>query len=107
MSISSIEENTRNATLPETPTTIVPPGIRDIISRIKDEGSQSMLLSSVFCHLQQIQSCFLENEQCFCAITSAMSEIQFMQDTQPTEPSEEELSIPKDLARQLIDCKHI
>lgn len=107
MSISSVEsENTRNATLPETPTTIVPPGIRDIISRIKDEGSQSMLLSSVFCHLQQIQSCFLENEQCFCVITSAMSEIQFMQDTQPTEPSEE-LSIPKDLAQQLIDCKHI
>ncbi|KAF4769654.1 hypothetical protein HAV15_011575 [Penicillium sp. str.  len=103
MSISSVEsENTRNATLPETPTTIVPPGIRDIISRIKDEGSQSMLLSSVFCHLQQIQSCFLENEQCFCVITSAMSEIQFMQDTQPTEPSEE-LSIPKDLAQQLID----
>ncbi|KAJ5420687.1 hypothetical protein N7465_003206, partial [Penicillium sp. CMV-2018d] len=103
MSTSSVEsENTRNATLPETPTTILPPGIRDIISRIKDEGSQSMLLSCVFCHLQQIQSCFLENEQCFGAITSAMSEIQFMQDTQPTEPSEE-LSIPKDLAQQLID----
>ncbi|KAJ5435517.1 hypothetical protein N7445_006402, partial [Penicillium cf. griseofulvum] len=103
MSISSVEsENTRNTTLPETPTTIVPSGIRDIISRIKDEGSRSMLLSNVFCHLQQIQPCFLENEQCFCAITSAMSEIQFMQDTQPTEPSEE-LSIPKDLAKQLID----
>lgn len=107
MSTSSVEsENTRNAILPETPTTILPPGIRDIISHIKDEGSQSMLLSSVFCHLQQIQSCFLENEQCFCAITSAMSEIQSMQDTQPAEPSEE-LSIPKDLAQQLIDCEHI
>ncbi|KXG50668.1 uncharacterized protein PGRI_044350 [Penicillium griseofulvum] len=103
MSISSLEsENTRNTTLPETPTTIVPPGIRDIISRIKDEGSRSMLLSNVFCHLQQIQSCFLENEQCFSAITSAMSEIQFMQDTQPAE-TREELSIPKDLAKQLID----
>lgn len=107
MSISSVEsENTRNATLPETPTTILPPGIRDIISGIKDEGSQSMLLSSVFCHLQQIQPCFLENEQCFYVITSAMSEIQFMQDAQPTEPSEE-LPIPKELAQQLIDCKHI
>ncbi|KAJ5466166.1 hypothetical protein N7530_009953 [Penicillium desertorum] len=103
MSISSVEsENTRNTTLPETPTTIVPPGIRDIISRIKDEGSRSMLLSSVFCHLQQIESCFLENERCLCAITSAISEIQFMQDTQLTEPPEE-LSIPKDLAQQLID----
>lgn len=107
MSISSVEsENTQNATLPEAPTTIVPPGIRDIISRIKDEGSQSMLLSSVFCHLQQIQWCFLENESCFRAITSAMSEMKFMQDTQPTEASEEP-SIPKDLAQQLIDCKDI
>ncbi|KAJ5941216.1 hypothetical protein N7516_001384 [Penicillium verrucosum] len=103
MSISSVEsENAQNATLPEAPTTIVPPGIRDIIGRIKDEGSQSMLLSSVFCHLQQIQWCFLENEQCFHAITSAMPEIKFMQDTQPTEASEEP-SIPKDLAQQLID----
>lgn len=107
MSISSVEsENTRIAILPEIPTTIVPPGIRDIVSRIKDEGSQSMLLSSVFCHLQQIQPCFLANEQCFCTITSAMSEVEFMQDTEPTKPSEE-LSIPKDLAKQLIDCKHI
>jgi hypothetical protein len=107
MSISSVEsENTRNTTLPEIPTTIVPPGICDIVNRINDEGSRSMLLSSVFCHLQQIESCFLENEQWLCAITSAMSEIQFMQDTQPTEPPEE-LSIPKDLAQQLIDCKHI
>ncbi|KAJ5244458.1 hypothetical protein N7489_004554 [Penicillium chrysogenum] len=103
MSISSVEsENTRNTTLPEIPTTIVPPGICDIVNRIKDEGSRSMLLSSVFCHLQQIESCFLENEQWLCAITSAMSEIHFMQDTQPAEPPEE-LSIPKDLAQQLID----
>ncbi|KAJ5129548.1 uncharacterized protein N7515_005587 [Penicillium bovifimosum] len=105
MSISSVEsEDTRNTTLPETPNTIVPPGIRDIISRIKDEGSRSMLLSSVLCHLQQIESCFLENEQFLCAIGSAMSETQFMKviQPQPTEPPEE-LSIPKDLAQQLID----
>ncbi|KAL2701697.1 hypothetical protein AAEP93_005995 [Penicillium crustosum] len=31
-----------------------------------------------------------------------MSEVEFMQDTEPTKPSEE-LSIPKDLAKQLID----
>ncbi|KAJ5599935.1 hypothetical protein N7450_001002 [Penicillium hetheringtonii] len=88
--------------LSEITTTIIPAGIRDILSRIKDEGSRSMLLSNVFCHLQQVQSCFFANQQCFRAITSAMAEIQFMQDTQLTEPPERE-PIPKELARQFID----
>jgi len=104
MSISTTEsESIQETPLSEIPTTIIPAGIRDILSRIKDEGSRSMLLSNVFCHLQQVQSCFFANELCFRAITSAMSEIQFMQDTQLTEPPERE-PIPKELARQFIDC---
>lgn len=104
MSISSNESETiQDPALPETPAPVVPDGIRDILSRIKDEGSRSMLLSNVFCHLQQVQSCFFTNERCFRAITSAMSEIQFMQDTESMEPFERD-PIPKELAREFIDC---
>ncbi|KAJ5975437.1 hypothetical protein N7481_009144 [Penicillium waksmanii] len=84
------------------PVTLVPAVVRSIVGRIKDEGSRSMLLSSVFCHLRSVESCFFENEQCIRAITSAMSEIEFMQSTQAIEPLRDPV-VPKDQAKKLIE----
>lgn len=86
------------------PVTLVPAVVRGIIGRIKDEGSRSMLLSSVFCHLRSVESCFFENEQCIRAITSAMSEIEFMQSTQAVEPLRDPV-VPKEQAKKLIESK--
>ncbi|KAJ5743872.1 hypothetical protein N7533_008742 [Penicillium manginii] len=98
--------DTPNTSLPVAdipiPITLVPAVIHNVVSRIKDEGSRSMLLSNVFCHLRSVESCFFENEQCIRAVTSAMLEIDFMQSTQEAEPLRDPV-IPKDLARKFIE----
>ncbi|KAE8161917.1 hypothetical protein BDV40DRAFT_266301 [Aspergillus tamarii] len=86
----------------EDPAQVVPSVIRHIFSRIKDEGSRSMLLSIVFCHLRQVDSCFLENNRCINAITSAISEIESIQSTQSIEPLGDPV-VPKDLAKKIIE----
>lgn len=100
--------DTPNTSLPVAdipiPITLVPAVIHNVVSRIKDEGSRSMLLSNVFCHLRSVESCFFENEQCIRAVTSAMLEIDFMQSTQEAEPLRDPV-IPKDLARKFIESK--
>ncbi|CAI7644759.1 unnamed protein product [Penicillium pancosmium] len=96
--------DTPNAPVTEisVPITLVPAVVRGIVGRIKDEGSRSMLLSSVFCHLRSVESCFFENEQCIRAITSAMSEIEFMQSTQAVEPLRDPV-VPKEQAKKFIE----
>ncbi|KNG81604.1 fungal specific transcription factor [Aspergillus nomiae NRRL 13137] len=80
MSISSVgSEAARAISIDKDPAQVVPSVIRDIVSRIKDEGSRSMLLSNVFCHLRQVDSCYFENNRCIKAMTSAISEIESTQ----------------------------
>lgn len=98
MSISSVESA---PPLAESSGLATPAVIRGIISRIRDEGSRSMLQSNVFCHLRQLESCFFENEQCIRAINSAMSEIEFMQSTQSVKALSDPV-VPKDLAKKFI-----
>ncbi|KAB8225834.1 hypothetical protein BDV33DRAFT_230279 [Aspergillus novoparasiticus] len=77
MSISSVgSEAPRAISLDKDPAQVVPSVIRDIVSRIKDEGTRSMLLSNVFCHLRQVDSCYFENDRCITAMTSAILEIE-------------------------------
>ncbi|KOC11001.1 fungal specific transcription factor [Aspergillus flavus AF70] len=103
MSISSVgSEAPRAISLDKDPAQVVPSVIRDIVSRIKDEGARSMLLSSVFCHLRQVDSCYFENVRCITAMTSAILEIEQTQSTQSTEPLEDPV-IPKDLAKKIIE----
>ncbi|GAB1194015.1 hypothetical protein APSETT444_003252 [Aspergillus pseudonomiae] len=105
MSISSVgSEAARAISIDKDPAQVVPSVIRDIVSRIKDEGSRSMLLSNVFCHLRQIDSCYFENNRCIKAMTSAISEIESTQSTQSTEPLGDPV-IPKDLAKKIIESK--
>ncbi|GMF72532.1 unnamed protein product [Aspergillus oryzae] len=105
MSISSVgSEAPRAISLDKDPAQVVPSVIRDIVSRIKDEGARSMLLSSVFCHLRQVDSCYFENVRCITAMTSAILEIEQTQSTQSTEPLEDPV-IPKDLAKKIIESK--
>lgn len=109
MSISSGEsaksQDTTLATSPDSPPTHLPAVINTIVHRIKDEGSRSMLLSNVFCHLRQVESCFFENERCIRATTSAMAEIDFMQSSiPPTEPPRDPI-VPKEMAKKFIESK--
>ena len=105
MSISSVgSEAPRAISLDKDPAQVVPSVIRDIVSRINDEGTRSMLLSSVFCHLRQVDSCHFENDRCITAMTSAILEIEQTQSTQSTEPLEDPV-IPKDLAKKIIESK--
>ncbi|RAQ51311.1 fungal specific transcription factor [Aspergillus flavus] len=93
MSISSVgSEAPRAISLDKDPAQVVPSVIRDIVSRINDEGTRSMLLSSVFCHLRQVDSCYFENDRCITAMTSAILEIEQTQSTQSTEPLEDPTS---------------
>ncbi|KAE8143826.1 hypothetical protein BDV38DRAFT_289660 [Aspergillus pseudotamarii] len=80
MSISSVGAEAAQVTsLDEDPAQLVPSVIRDIVNRINDEGSRSMLLSNVFCHLRHVDSCYFESNPCIKAVTSAVSEIKPIQ----------------------------
>lgn len=106
MSISSASSDTAWAMpVDEDPTHIVPSAIRDAIRSIKDESNRSILLSSVFCHLKQMQSCFFDNSRCIQAITSAFSEIDSLGVTSSPDPLKEPI-IPKDLAKRLIESMY-
>lgn len=106
MSTSSASSGTAWATpRDEDPTHVVPSAIRDAIRSIKDESNRSILLSSVFCHLKQMQSCFFDNSRCIQAITSAVSEIDSLGATKAADPLKEPI-IPKDLAKKLIESMH-
>ncbi|KAJ5826007.1 hypothetical protein N7474_003145, partial [Penicillium riverlandense] len=105
MSIFLVKSGAARATpLDDNLAQVVPSVIRDIVSRMKAEGSRSMLLSNVFCQLRQVDSCFFENNRCIRAITSAISEIESMQSTQSIEPLGPPI-IPKDLAKKFIESK--
>ncbi|KAE8361878.1 hypothetical protein BDV27DRAFT_24216 [Aspergillus caelatus] len=105
MSISSIGAEAAQAiSLDEDPAQVVPSAIRHIVNGIKDEGSRSMLLSNVFCHLRHVGSYFFENNRCIKTITSAVSEIEPIHSTESIEPLGDAI-VPKDLAKKIIE-KH-
>lgn len=92
------------APLDEDPAQAVPSVVQDLVSRIGDKSSRSMIVSNVFCRLRQIGSRFFENDRCIQAIASAISEIESIQSPENIESLEDPV-MPKELARKLIESK--
>ncbi|CAI7613986.1 unnamed protein product [Penicillium manginii] len=80
---------------------IVPPAIQNLIKCIKDEDTRYFLVLNLFCRLRQIHSTFFSS-RAISAITSAISEIEFLQNTPSLELLEDPV-IQKDLVKRLIE----
>jgi hypothetical protein len=83
---------------------IVPPAIQNLIKCIKDEDTRYFLVLNLFCRLRQIHSTFFSS-RAISAITSAISEIEFLQNTPSLELLEDPV-IQKDLVKRLIESKY-
>ena len=74
----------------------------NMLSRIKNQRVRSLLCNNVFCHLRNLETCFLKNEHCMKAMEVATVEIEHLENTQPDEPTASPPRIPKETAKKLV-----
>ncbi|KAJ5966600.1 hypothetical protein N7481_013314 [Penicillium waksmanii] len=101
LSASAGSSASQRPPLSEDPLPIAPSPIQNIVNCIKDEDTRHFLLFNIFCCLGQLNSCFFIGRS-IRAITSAISEIESLQNTQSVELLGDP-DISKSLAKRLIE----